>query len=174
MNIEKILCWIFIQYCKSSFSFLALKFQSCITQLHRNWNGKAFSEFPSVKSYIWKFQIFFASKAYVLKPPCLAFLWNSPTISSYAILIVQVLTNRCKSKFKTGNQEICKLDFLKTLLVITIIANSYIDVISFPYDLCINMLFFLCGIFIFLNVFTAVCHVWYGFSQTQNFHFHTK
>ena len=40
---------------------------------------------------------------FVFKPPCLDFSWNSPIIISYVIEIVQVLTDRCKSKFKTEN-----------------------------------------------------------------------
>ena len=93
---------------------------------------------------------------YVLKPPCLDFLWNSPIITSHVIVIVQVLTNRCMPKFETENQQFCmvqpmvtsnrdpffkkrfsKPDFLKTVLV-TIIGNSHITP---PYGFCISSAF---------------------------------
>ena len=45
----------------------------------------------------------------VLKPPCMNFLWNSSIIISYVIVTVQVLTNRCKSKFKTENYQHCMI-----------------------------------------------------------------
>ena len=39
----------------------------------------------------------------VLKLPWMGFFWIIPIITSYGIVIIQVLINRCKSKFNTEN-----------------------------------------------------------------------
>ena len=42
----------------------------------------------------------------VVKPYSLDFPWNNPTIMSYVIVIVQVLTKKYKSKFTTEDQQV--------------------------------------------------------------------
>ena len=116
-------------------SFLALELSRGVTQFYGIFKGKAlfYLDFLGVKC-----QVFF----YVLKTPCLDLLWNSPVIISCVTVIVQVLTNKWKSKFKTKIQQVYmiwpilrsirdhffkkgfrKLDFSK-IVSIKIIADS--------------------------------------------------
>ena len=53
---------------------------------------------------------FFFFQKSVLQTPLLGdFFSNNPIIISYVIVIVQVLTNRCKSKFKTDKYQVCMI-----------------------------------------------------------------
>ena len=69
----------------------------------------------------------FCLKKYALKPTGLTFPWNNPIVIGYVRIIVEVLTNGCKSKFKTENKRLFLknnlLSFLKTVPT-TIKANS--------------------------------------------------
>ena len=45
----------------------------------------------------------YVEKKMYLQPHCLNFFWNSPIIISFVTAIIQVLTNKFKSKFKAEN-----------------------------------------------------------------------
>ena len=85
--------------------FLTLDFSRGVTQFYRIYKAKrsfVLSRISKSKVTNLKDPVVFFLKKYDLNPP-FGFFWNSPTIISYLIAIVQILTNKWKFKFKTEN-----------------------------------------------------------------------
>ena len=82
--------------------FLTLEFLRCVTQFYKGKEKFVLSRFPKGKVTKLKDARFLFKK---VSPqyPLFGFSWNSPTIISYVIVIVQILTNRWNFKFNTEN-----------------------------------------------------------------------